>query len=227
MRSPRRRDSPASIAASAFLSVVFALYLVVLAALVSPSEEQWREADPILLLLPRWASIWSVPISSVGLAIFWWRVAKPDPATLRRSGIEAALGALTAVAVCGLVRVAVGPELPAFIPSEESARPGFLLSMTAGFAEELVFRLTLLPAWLFVFRRWLSERAAVVLAVILTGLGFTLLHQAGATSFEPRYFVTRFVIPGCAMSLAFLYIGPTFLVFAHGTAHLLIPALFR
>ena len=37
--------------------------------------------------------------------------------------------------------------------------------------------------------------------------------------------LTRFVLPGCGMTIAFL-ISPSFLVFAHCTAHLAIPFLF-
>ena len=40
------------------------------------------------------------------------------------------------------------------------------------------------------------------------------------------HFLTRLLIPGCAFSLAALLVSPAFVVTAHCTAHLLIPALF-
>ena len=115
--------------------------------------------------------------------------------------------------------------MPRFIPPEESAGPGFLLSMTAGFEEELILRLALLPALFFGLRGRLPDRARAVVAVVATGLVFSLWHALGEHPPSATFFVTRFIVPGCVMSVVWLA-NPSTIVAAHGTAHFLIPALF-
>jgi membrane protease YdiL (CAAX protease family) len=87
--------------------------------------------------------------------------------------------------------------------------------MSAGYGEELICRLLFLPLVLALTKnRWL--------AILSTGLLFTAMHGFDGW---PHFFV-RLLIPGCAFSAAAIFIGPTFAVIAHSTAHLLIPALF-
>lgn len=221
-----RATTPEDATAGAIVGQGFALYLVVIGITSSPTEAQWAEADPILRILPRTISIWIVPVLSVSFAWLSWRVVKSSPRALRRAAVHGALGFLFGLAAVGALRLAVGPTLPPFIPTEESARPGFQLSMTAGYAEEVIFRFALLPALFFGLRRHMREYAAAIVAALATGLAFALLHEAGADTFEMRYFVTRTIIPGAVMSLGYLYVSPAFAIVGHSSAHLLIPAMF-
>ena len=221
-----RPPSVEDVSAGALAGQPFAAYLVVLGLLGHPSEAQWSEADPILLIFPRAISVWSVPVLSVAFALVLWRTAPPTRQTLRRALLHGALGCGAAVLAVGALRLAVGPTMPAFIPSEESARPGFQLSMTAGYAEEVLFRFAALPLFFFWARRRMSEPVAAAMAALTIGLAFAILHEGGPGPFELRYFVTRTLIPGAAMSLAYLYVSPAFVIVAHSSAHLLIPALF-
>lgn len=218
---PSRHD----VCVSALAGLLFGGYLVVLNVVATPSSEQWSAADPILGILPHAMSLWVVPAASLVAAVAWWRVARPDRATLKRGAVFAVIGLAVAIGVCGAIRLVHGPRLPAFVPPEESSAPGYLLSMTAGFGEEVIFRLALLPTVYFLARRHIARLPSVAIAALITGLGFALLHEAGPGVFELHYFVTRFLFPGCVMSIAW-YANPTFLVVAHSAAHVLMPLLF-
>ena len=50
----------------------------------------------------------------------------------RRAAKHSAIGFVLALLAVSTLRVVNGSQLPAFIPSEENAGPGMLLSMTAG-----------------------------------------------------------------------------------------------
>ena len=221
-REPKLED----VSAAAALAQVWAVYIVVMLLVAPATEAHWAEADPILGILPRGISLSSVPLASLAAAAVWWRVAKPSRDALRRGLLFALAGLTFGLCAVGLMRLAVGPELPSFIPAEESAGPGFALSMTAGYAEEVIFRFALLPVLYFGLRERLPKLAAAVVAALITGLGFALLHDAGPGAFDPAYFVTRTLMPGFVFSVVFLKVSPSFLVTAHASAHLLIPALF-
>lgn len=224
MRTVKLR--PQDVAAATIIAQVFVVYLAVLQVVAPAQASHWAHADPILLILSPEVTLALVPALSVLLALTWWRWAKPDKATLRRALWHAAAGLAAGLVAIGLLRLVTGPVLPTFIPAEESAKPGFLLSMTAGYGEEVILRMALLPALLFGLARRLSRPAIITIAVVATGLAFALLHEPGQEAFNAQYFITRVLVPGCAMSLAFIYISPAFLIVAHASAHLLIPALF-
>ncbi len=219
-------DRLRQIAAAAILAQIFTVYVLVLRAAAPPTDAAWAHADPILTIAPRSLSLWLVPVLGALAAAVWWRLAQPRAREMRRGLRDALLGALAAAAAVGLLRLLAGPDLPSFIPREESSGPGYLLSMSAGYGEELLFRLALLPLLYVLLARRLTRPAAIMLAAVLTGLGFAWLHQAGPGGFDAQFFATRFLVPGVAMSVAFLAISPAFLVTAHCAAHLLIPALF-
>jgi hypothetical protein len=225
MRDPRKGPSPEDVAVAALLAQPFAVYLLVLRALAPPSDVNWAHADPILTLLPREATLWLAPALSVAAAVLWWRIACPPRVALRAGMKEGLAGALLAVLAAGLVRVAFGPTLPSFIPPEESAAPGYLLSMTAGLDEEVVCRLGIMPALCFALGDRVPGIVNLALAPLATGLVFAVWHAIGEDAFSTPYFVTRLLIPGCAMSLVWL-VSPAAIVSGHCTAHLLIPALF-
>lgn len=226
-RSEQQRELLGSIAAAALLAQLFAAYLVVVAIAVPPTDANWARADPILRIFSRLLSQWGVVVLGVVVFLVWWRLAPPTGQQLRRGLRHALFGVAVAGLVAGVLRVVSGPSLPSFIPAEESAGPGFTLGMTAGYAEEVLFRLMLLPALLFVFQRRLTTPAATAAAAVLTGLCFALFHEAGPGAFDAGYFTTRLLFPGAVMSVAFVVISPSFLVSAHCAAHVVIPLLFR
>ena len=216
----------ADIAVAAAAGVPFALYLMALQLTTAPSAEQWQHADPILHILPRSLGLIGVPALALVLAFWWTRSARPRSADWRRGGRYALAGVVLVAVVTGAIRALAGPELPSFIPPEESARPGFLLSMTAGFGEEVLFRMIFLPLVWLALARVLKQIPAAAFAILLTGLAFALLHWLGSDSFSAEFFATRFLFPGCIMSLAFLYLNPTLVVAGHSTAHLAMPLVF-
>ena len=198
-------------AVAALALAPFTLYLVALHALAPPTEAEWAAVDPILRLLPRGPSLW-LPVAAGALAaVAWVRAAPPSREALLAGGRDALMVA--------------GPRIPSFVPPEESAAPGFLLSMTAGYAEEVVCRLGVLPLVYFGLRGRLGRRVAGPVAIVATGLTFSAWHAVGEPTFSPTFFVTRLVIPGAAMSVAWLA-SPSFITSAHCSAHLLLPALF-
>ena len=134
--------------------------------------------------------------------------------------------ALAGALLVGALRLAFGARWPSFIPPEESTAPGFLLNMTAGLAEEVLFRLLAIPLLFFAFRRRLRPIPALLVAAVITGFAFAGLHEIGPAPFAWMYLVTRVVIPGFAMSLAWGLVHPAFVVVGHCAAHVLIPLLF-
>jgi hypothetical protein len=74
----------------------------------------------------------------------------------------------------------------------------------------------------------MDRRIAASMAVLVTAALFSLSHELGPAGgvFDQQFMLTRFAIPGLAMSIVALRLNLTFVVFAHCTAHLLIPSLF-
>lgn len=221
------RDNRATVAAAAGVGAAFAVYLAIMLVASAPTATEWDHADPILRIIPRTLTLVSIVAGGLLTALVWWRYARPGRAVLAAAGWQALLGAIAAVAIAGGVRIVVGDSLPGFVPSEESAAPGFSLSMAAGYAEEVLFRLILVPLIYFPMRRRSGRVASILVAAVVAGLAFALLHQAGPGPSSSAYFATRFLVPGAIMTVAFIVIGPSFVVTAHCTAHILIPALFH
>jgi hypothetical protein len=209
------------VSAASVFALPFALALVVMSRLAPPTPAQWAAADPILKLLPKPWVLWLVPALGVVVTLVWLRSVPRDRAVLVRAARQAVLGALVAICAAVVLRLIVGPVPPAFVPPEESGRPGFLLGISAGYVEEVLFRLALLPAIYFGM-----PRAQAASGVVLTAVGFALLHWTAAEPAAAAHFMTRLLFPGALMSLAALTVGPTFVVTAHATAHILIPVLF-
>ena len=199
------RQQRGDFTAAAIVAQPFTVYLIVLLVMRAPRGEP---ADPILRFLP----LWLIPALGAITCGVWWWLARPK---MKRAVKHALIGVLVAGTLCGLLRLVSGPHLPKFIPPEESAAPGFLLNMSAGYAEEVIFRLILLPVLLIYLKR-------IPVAVVLTGLAFALSHSVALDA----HFATRFLLPGCAFSLAALMVSPAFVVAAHCTAHILIPLMF-
>lgn len=216
---------PQDVTVAALFALPFAGYAAALHQLAPPTDAQWSLADPILWLLPRAPTLRLVPVAALLLAVVWWRIARPVGGAWRRGTFGALAGASLAMLGAGALRLIAGRTLPWFIPPEESAGPGFMLSMTAGLQEELLCRLALMPALFFSLRDRVPVAVRAAMAVAATALSFAVWHALGEPTVSVTYFAVRFVLPGCAMSLAWLA-SPAAIVVGHSTAHLLIPALF-
>jgi len=217
---------PRDFAAAAALLVPFALVLLALTVAAPATAAQHAASDP-LIQLSRGA--WPViPITAIVVGA-WLARARPDGDRLRRAALLAGAGAAVSLAVAGGLYAVVGDQLPSFIPPEESARAGLTHGLAAGVLEEVVFRLAVLPGLYALLRRRLPPHPSIGLAALGTGLLFSLSHELGPAGgvFDPGFLATRTLFPGLVMSLVALRIHPAFIVTAHCTGHLAIPALFR
>lgn len=214
--------------ASAHVALLFGLYTLTLLLVTTQTEASWLHADPILNIFPRAVTLWGIPALSVLTFLVWVRLEPLARQAIPSSLRSALFGALAAIAVLLAVRWVVGAHLPTFIPPEESAKPGYLLGMSAGLAEELVIRLILTPLVFVCLRRWLGFHRSVLVTVTIVALSFALWHEvgSGAEPFVLQHFATRFMVPGVIMGLAVFYISPIFVVALHCTAHIMIPLLF-
>ncbi len=223
MRDPRRGPEPAHVAMAALVGVPFAVYAIVLHLVAPPTASEWAAADPILVLAPHALSMYAFPIAGLVAAAVWWRIARPARDVVRESLRDALIGAGVAIVGALALRLAVGSVLPSWIPPEESAAPGLGLGMTAGYGEEVVCRLIVMPAIYFALRS--RTRAAGPIAIVVTALFFAVWHLPGEPAFSARFFLTRFAMPGCFMSVVWLA-SPSAIVAGHSAAHLVIPQLF-
>jgi hypothetical protein len=233
------RPTLEDISAAALVVQPFAVLVAVLLVVAPPNVLELRASDPIIQSLAQIGArtlrlrsdLLLVPILSVVTSIAWLVVARPSRACLRRAVELAGSAVLLALVAIPLLRLAVGPSLPTFIPPEESARPGVALGLAAGLVEELAFRLTLLPALLLLLarRQSLTSAAVIAVAIAVTSIGFAAAHEIGpgAGEFSLAFFLDRLVLPGALMSVAFFWPGPAFIVTLHCMAHVLLPLLFR
>jgi len=210
--------------AAAVVALPFAGTAAVLAVVAAPSASEWRAADPLLQLLGGGA-VWLAVAAAAVVALAWARVGRVRRGDLIRAAAGAGLAVLALLCLRGLV----GGRLPSVIPREESSAPGLTLGLSAGLLEEVVFRLVVLPGVYLACRRKLGVRASAALGIVATALLFSLSHELGPAggAFEPRFLLTRFLVPGVAMSVLAFSAGPAFVVAAHCSAHLVIPALFH
>lgn len=218
---------PAQVGMAALCTLPFLALVIVLYFMDPPNLLERFHADPLLEPLHEWLGEFSVPIVSALVAGAWLRTQRPGGNEIRTGLGEAGAGAALALAATLLLRLIAGEQLPAFIPPEESAKPGMMQGLSAGLIEEVLFRLSALPLLYFGLRKSVGETRAKLIAVVATGLLFALSHELAGNAFEMRLFVTRAVLPGCIMSALAFAISPAFVVTMHCTAHLAIPFLFR
>jgi membrane protease YdiL (CAAX protease family) len=199
-------------------AAVVAPFVAAVAALepwTPPTAAQAAAADPLVVTLRVLGGRFAVPLVAGAIVVACLR------GGWSRASVawSAAAGAAAAVGVVLLLRAVAGPVLPAFVPPEESARPGLLLGLSAGVVEEAVFRVALLP---------LLARRGRALAVVATGALFAVCHELppAGRPFRPDVFTTRLLVPGCGMTALALALGTPFVVAAHCVAHLLLPLVF-
>lgn len=213
-------------AAAAWITLPFAAYILLLGVVAPFGDAQWSRGDPILHLVPRPIVGWGAPALGGLAAVVWALVSRPSLRTLGGAARGAGVGAVVAAAGVLALRLIHGRELPGFIPAEESAAPGPLLSMCAGYVEEVVCRLGVLAvAWRLSSRR-LPRTVAVVLSAAASALTFAALHRWGEVEPSNVYFATRLLLPGFGFGVAALVLRPAYVVSGHCSAHLLLPVLF-
>ena len=214
--------------ASAWVALLFGGYTLVLLLTTTPTETNWLHADPVMKIFPRAVSLWGVPVLTVLLFVFW-KSFKPVRPEAVPSSVKAALsGSAVSIGLLLVLRLAAGEQLPAFIPPEESLKPGYLLGMSTGLVEELVMRVALTPLLFVVLRKRMGFHGAVITTIVIAAFCFVLWHEAGSVgeAFVLQHAMTRFLVPGVIMGLAVFYISPVFLVALHCTTHIMLPLLF-
>lgn len=237
MTTTARDDHPvdraiiARFAADAIVVAPFLALWLSLLAIGSITDAERAAADPIVAVILVAGSPLLCGALTAAALIFWTRRAicnrrhAPSDESAARPWLWAGAGALAACAMAGILRLIVGSELPAFIPPEESSRPGMLLGMSAALIEETLFRLALVPALLILVRHPLAGPLA---AIFGSALLLPLSHELPLDGvIEWNQVATRTLFPGAIMTAAAIWIRPAFVLSAHCTAHVAIPFLFH
>ncbi|KZL19341.1 hypothetical protein PsAD2_02093 [Pseudovibrio axinellae] len=240
MSSPTQaRYYPVSFRNQFFATVVwaqvFVLYCVALILFTKQDESHIFWADPFIKILPIYLSTALIILTS--LCLGWWCFNKLGMRGLLQNTpvFQMVLGVAIAVLVTCAVWGVVGNTLPGFVPAEESARPGFLFGMIAGYGEELVFRMVLSALVFFGMFKSLSMLEyphrvfwSATAAILVATLAFVFLHELGETDSVLVWgmVATRVVVPSFLMGALFFLVGPGFLIFLHATMHIMIPLLF-
>jgi len=199
----------------------FVLYALALWIFAPSSEAHWANVDPILKIVPCTVMLAFVVVVGFASPVVMTRIARPE----KRAFAWAAIGVVFGMGLALVLRAIVGSTLPAFIPSEESAKPGPTLNMMAGVAEEVLFRLALLTATYVFLAKRTTRVTAVLVSALISGVAFALLHHVGPGASSVAWFMTRTLIPGFAFNVVYL-VRPSFLVCAHCAAHIAIPLVF-
>jgi membrane protease YdiL (CAAX protease family) len=115
------------------------------------------------------------------------------------------------LAIC--LQVVLVFQSTVFLAMEKTADPGVIAKMVgylgAGIYEELLFRLILLSATIWLIRRWwTAQKPSLVLAVLVCSLIFAFAHYIGhaGDTFQWFSFLFRFMA-GVFFSILFIYRG--------------------
>ncbi len=213
------------LSASTYFLIPILLLIGFLILLQPASEIQYQNADPLIRLLPYpWISLITILLGAISI-VFWIKIFPPDKSEIILAGKWSLLGALMTTSAVALIYFINGPEIPSFIPPEESSASGLLLGLSAGVLEEIVFRMMILPLLIYIFARKLEFRVAIVLSVLITGLLFSLSHELAGDPFQLRFFITRFIVPGLVMSVIFIKFHPSVIIIGHSVSHIAIATL--
>lgn len=214
------------IASACICFIPFLLFLALTAYLNPVTPAQYENSDPLVRLLTFPAATLTTFILGLIICSFWIKIFPMQKNALVHAAIWTLLGSFFSLFVLFLIYKINGPQLPTFIPPEESAESGLVLGLTAGMLEEILFRLLLLPLFIFLLTKKLSFNISLIIAVLLTALLFSLSHELAGDAFQMRFFVTRFIMPGVLMSIIFLKLHPAALLSGHTAAHISIAMLF-
>ena len=116
--------------------------------------------------------------------------------------------------------------MPAFIPPEDSVAPGFVLNMTAGYLEEVVCRLAILPLAYFALRARLGASVSQRRCRSPSRASPSPRGTRSASHPQPRHLLHDTLRRAGLRDELLWLVSPTATVSGHCTAHLLLPALF-
>ncbi|MGD0382904.1 MAG: CPBP family intramembrane glutamic endopeptidase [Thermoguttaceae bacterium] len=115
----------------------------------------------------------------------------------------------------------------------QAAEPGVGAKMVgylgAGIYEELLFRLILLSATVWLIRRWwTAHNLSLMLAVLVSSVIFSAAHYVGAAGYDFQWFSFLFrFMAGVFFSILFIYRGFGIAVGAHATYDILTMLFMR
>lgn len=206
--------------------IPFLVVLMVASIFVEVEFSQFEHSDPLVRLFGTPLATIVTLLLGVLACVFWFRFKPVSSQEIKVSALWGAAGSIFAGGVLLAIYFVNGPQLPTFIPPEESSGSGLVLGLTAGMFEEIVFRLMLLPFLLVVLSKRLAAVSTHIASILLIGLLFSLSHELAGDPFQLEYFITRFAVPGIVMSIAFLKLHPSAIVCGHSAAHIGIAVLF-
>jgi hypothetical protein len=231
-----REDFPKQLMATIVWGQVFAVYCLILVLTVKPTQNQIFWADPFLKVIPIDLSVWVVIISSFTVGLYCLvKLGSLEALFANTPGMQILSGVSAAMVIGLAIFAIVGDSLPDFVPAEESAKPGYLYGMAAGYGEEVLMRFTILPIVFFGIMRLTSHRSprfqgvsGAIMAITLGALAFLILHEIGETDHMIvwKLVLTRLMVPCLLMGTLTFLVGPGFVVFMHATMHIVIPILF-
>lgn len=207
-----------------FIPFIFLLMLSAYLGEVSPA--QYKNSDPLVRLLTYPSATIITVVLGLALSIAWIKIFPIHKNTLIKTASWTLAGSCFSFLICFLIYKINGPQLPTFIPPEESAASGLTLGLTAGMLEEIIFRLLLLPLLIFLLIKKFSFNTTLIISIFLTALFFALSHELAGDPFQFRFFMSRFLVPGIIMSLVFTKLHPAALLSGHTVAHVGIAMLF-
>ena len=215
---------------------VFAVYCLVLALTFETTPDQVLWADPFLKVIPIDISVWIVIVSSLLIGLYCLiRLGSFKALIDHTPGVQILTGICAAMAIGLTIFAIVGDTLPDFVPSEESAKPGYLYGMAAGYGEEVLMRFTILPVVFYGMMKLIPNTGlrsriliSAALAIAVATIAFLVMHEAGETDHMIvwKLVATRFMVPCFLMGTLTFLAGPGFVIFMHATMHVVIPTLF-
>jgi membrane protease YdiL (CAAX protease family) len=151
-----------------------------------------------------------LPLLTVCVLLAWhhlthepWRF---SPGILTSMMVECVFLAVCLQIICIFQRTLLMETAKTHVPGVIAKSVGYL---GAGIYEELLFRLILLSAAVWLIRRWVtSPRLGWVLAVLVSSLIFSIAHYVGPVGDDFQWFTFLFrFIAGIFFSILFIYRG--------------------
>jgi membrane protease YdiL (CAAX protease family) len=171
-----------------------------------------------------------LPLLTVAILLAWqhltyhsWRFA---PRILPNMAVESLMLAVVLTALLYAQRM-VMLDIPAASPSIGDRCRAAVSYLGAGIYEELLFRLLLFSAVLWLMRRWLPQpRTSLLLAVLASSLLFSAAHYVGPAGdrFDGFTFTFRFVA-GAFFAVLYRYRGFGIAAGGHALYDILVGAL--
>jgi membrane protease YdiL (CAAX protease family) len=222
------------------LVLVLPLLLIYQAGLFLTSGQTLNGADFItVVIMRRWGSTGLLVFNGVLIVagiigvVFLQRRRRFDPKIALPIAAESTVYALLLGVVIGqiLSHLGVHPPRMAWTPlasgaGEAGALALFCMALGAGVNEELVFRLGMVPAFAALFGHAVAKRHAVIVAVLVSSVLFSLAHYLGPEPFAVYTFLYRF-LAGAIFCALFALRGFAVAVYTHAIYDVLVMVVFR